>query len=360
MTGTAPAAARLPSVVVLTEPGTRRYTELPGSPLCGHAQVQRLDWTPEADRDGYLGAVDVLLADADALVVSPWSRTCVPPFTAERWGRAPRLKVIAGTFDNRFAGWLEIADAAQRGVTVVDTSRSMTPTVAEYALAMILNLLRDIPAAVQLVRGGGWRPDTWDQPGFVHGDLTGRRVGLVGYGSINQRLTELLAPFGCEVRAYDPYAPGDRLDRARVTRVATLTGLAASSEILMIAVPPTAATRGLVSREVIGALPTGALLVLVSRMAVVDQEALWQRAHAGQIRVAVDVFDPEPPPVDAPFRRNPRVIPTPHIAGATTMCHRRCFTTACADALAVLSGQAPRYPVTIRDDHLYRGRTPDS
>ncbi|MGI8780190.1 MAG: hypothetical protein ACR2L8_08480, partial [Solirubrobacteraceae bacterium] len=74
-----------------------------------------------------------------------------------------------------------------------------------------------------------------------------------------------------------------------------------------------------------------------------------------EIRAAVDVFDPEPPPADASFRSNPWVLPTPHIAGATTRCHRRCFTTACADVLAVLAGEAPRHPVTATDDQLYRG-----
>jgi phosphoglycerate dehydrogenase-like enzyme len=106
---------------------------------------------------------------------------------------------------------------------------------------------------------------------------------------------------------------------------------------------------------VIEALPQGALFVLVTRMAVVDQDALWRRAEAGEIRAAIDVFAPEPPPPDASFRTNPFVQPTPHIAGGADYCHRRCFTTACEDALAVLAGRSPVYPVTVRDDLLYQG-----
>ena len=126
---------------------------------------------------------------------------------------AGRLRVIAGTFDNRFGEWIDVAEAQRRGVTVVDTSRSMTPTVAEFALAMTLNLLRDIPAAIDLVRSGDWKSRKWDQPGFVYGDLTGRRVGLAGFGSINRRYAELLAPFRCAIAAYDPFVTDAELGR---------------------------------------------------------------------------------------------------------------------------------------------------
>jgi phosphoglycerate dehydrogenase-like enzyme len=297
---------------------------------------------------------DDALPGADAVVVAPWT-FAMPPFTSERWAKATRLKVIAGTFDNRFGHWLDVADAQRHGVAVIDTSRSMTPTVAEFALAMTLNLLRDIPAAIQLVRDGTWKADRWDQPGFVYGDLTGRRVGLAGFGSINRRYAELLGPFRCELMTCDPFVSDVDLAANGVRRVDTLRELAAESEIFVVGIPPTPATQGIIDREVIAALPKGALFVLVTRMAVVDQEALWQRAEAGEIRAAVDVFAPEPPPAEASFRTSPFVLPTPHIAGDTVFCHRRCFTTACADALAVLAGQHPVYPVSVADDKLYRG-----
>jgi len=300
---------------------------------------------------------DAALPGADALVVGPWISN-LPPFTPERWALASNLKVIAGTFDNRFGGWLDVAEANQRGVTVIDTSRSMTPTVAEFALAMTLNLIRDIPAAVQLIREGSWKTQSWDQPGFVYGDLTGRRVGLAGFGSINRRYAELLAPFRCDVAACDPFVSNADLAHVNVRRVATLQELAVGSEIFVIGIPPTPATLGIIDGSVIDALPRGALLILVTRMAVVAQDALWRRAESGEIRAAIDVFEPEPPPSDASFRTNPFVLPTPHIAGDTSYCHRRCFVTACADTLAVLAGKTPVYPATVWDDKLYRG-TPE-
>ncbi|MGH2531117.1 MAG: NAD(P)-dependent oxidoreductase [Thermomicrobiales bacterium] len=344
-----------PTVVLVTDPRSRRHAYAEGTALAAAGELRRVEWHDAMAEAERFACFDAALPGADAVVVGPWTIAGLPPFTAERWALAPELKVIAGTFDNRFGHWLDVADALHRGVTVIDTSRSMTPTVAEFALAMTLNALRDIPASIQLVRDGAWKTDHWDQPGFVFGDLTGRRVGLAGYGSINRRYAELLVPFRCAVMARDPFVADADLAQAGIRRVATLPALAAESEIFVVGIPPTPATQGIISREVIDALPRGAIFILVTRMAVVAQEALWRRTEAGEIRAAIDVFAPEPPPADATFRANPFVLPTPHIAGDTTVCHRRCFTTACDDALAVLAGRTPTYAVTVHDDQLYQG-----
>ncbi len=341
-------------VLLASEVRPRKHDEIFGSPLAGVEDLERVEWTPDMDDDQRAAVFDAALPGAHAVVVGPWIMR-IPPFAPKRWELANDLKVIAGTFDNRFGGWLDVAEAGQRGVTVIDTSRSMTPTVAEFALAMTLNLLRDIPAAVQLVRDGSWKSQNWDQPGFVYGDLTGRKVGLAGFGSINRRYAELVAPFQCDVASCDPFVSDEVLTRAGVRRVQSLPELAAQSEVFVVGIPPTPATQAIISAEVIDALPKGALFVLVTRMAVVYQEALWRRAEAGEIRAAIDVFAPEPPPPDASFRTSPHVLPTPHIAGDTSYCHRRCFTTACADALAVLAGKQPVYPASVWDDQLYRG-----
>ncbi len=342
-------------VLLVTEPHMRAFSAIEGTSLARDVVVHRVDKPGRGEDPEFVERFDALLPRAHAVLASPWS-WCVPPLTAERWERAGRLEVVAGTFSHRFAGWLDLAQATERGVTVIDTSRTMSPTVAEYGLAMTLACLRDIPAAVELVRAGSWRSEApWDQPGFVHGDLTARRVGLAGYGAVNRRLAELLQPFRCDVRAFDPYVPPDALAATGTRRSETLVELAGRSEILVVGLPPTPATAGIVSAEVLDALPSGAIVVVLSRMAVVDQAALWRRAQAGELRVAVDVFDPEPPPADAPFRRNPWVLPTPHIAGATTECHRRCFSAACADVSRILAGTAPLHAVTPRDDRLSRG-----
>ena len=152
-------------------------------------------------------------------------------------------------------------------------------------------------------------------------------------------------------------APGARARRSQASNgsFTFATELASGSDILIVAIPPTPTTLGVISAEVIDALAPGSLFVLLSRMAVVEQDALWRRVKAGEIRAAVDVYDPEPPPADAWFRRDPNVLPTPHIAGNTQFAHERCFREACADAARVLGGEPPLNPATERDKRLYDG-----
>lgn len=294
-----------------------------------------------------------LLKQADAGVIGAWYR---PPMQPEHWQQAEKLKVFAGTFDNRFAGWVDFDQLDARDIKLIDTSRGMTPSVAEFALAMTLNLLRDIPEALYVVRAGDWQKHFWEKPGFVYGDLTGRRVGLAGLGSINRRYAELIAPFRCDIAVYDPFVSDEVFAQYGVKRANSLVELAQGSEIFVVGLPPLPTTLGIIDRAVITALPKGALFILPTRMAVVEQEALWARIEANEIAAAIDVFAPEPPPADAWFRRHPNVLATPHIAGGTDFCHRRCFTDACKDAIAVLQGDTPRFRATKRDYLIYEGK----
>ncbi len=294
-----------------------------------------------------------LLEEADAGIVGAWHRPAMQP---EHWRQAKNLKVFAGTFDNRFANWVDFDVLDERDIKLIDTSRSMTPSVAEFALAMTLNLVRDIPETMYLVREGEWAKHFWEKPDFVYGDLTGRRVGLAGFGSINRRYAELIAPFRCEVWVYDPFVPDEVFSQLNAKRAHSLVELAQLSEIFVVGLPPLPTTLEIINRDVIFSLPKGALFVLVTRMAVVEQPALWERIKAEEIAAAIDVFSPEPPPKDAWFRKHRNVLVTPHIAGGTDFCHRRCFTDACKDAIAVLSGQTPRFQATRQDYLLYEGK----
>ena len=136
------------------------------------------------------------------------------------------------------------------------------------------------------------------------------------------------------------------LDNHNIRRSESLIELAEKSEIFVVGLPPVPTTLEIINREVIFALSKGALFVLVTRMAVVEQEPLWERIRANELAAAIDVFNPEPPPKDAWFRRHPNVLVTPHIAGGTDFCHRRCFTHACQDTLSVIEGQQPTFQAT--------------
>jgi phosphoglycerate dehydrogenase-like enzyme len=306
-----------------------------------------------------LAEFETAVADASALVFAPWGVFGIETISPACWALTPTLRVVSGTFAHRFEEWLgvELAELERRGVTVIDTARSLSPLVAEFALAMILNLLRDIPDRVAAMRHGAWWDGWEDERGFTAGGLAGRRVGLAGFGTIGRRLAELLAPFGCAVSAYDPFVSAAALAEVGVQPAASLTELAAGSEIFVVGIPVTPTTRGVVDRAAIEALPRGSLFVLASRMAVVEQDALWRRTRAGELRAAVDVFEPEPPPADSPFRTDPNVLPTPHIGGNTAHANRQCFTLACLEAVRVVHGEPPEYAMTAVDAAIYGGGT---
>ena len=339
-------------LVVVAGPGFEmRYRGVAEAILSPHGRVVWVDHVDEA-------RLDRCLPTAAAVVATPWlgaaPHLAMPVFDERRFACAPRLRVIAGTFDFRF-GWIDLGEATRHRVAVSDTSRTMTPTVAEFGLAMTLNLLRDIPAWIDTVRGGGWKDRAVDGGGFVHGDLAGKHVGLAGYGSINRRYRSFLAPFGCDVATYDPFVDDVVLEGDGVTRAQSLEELALGSEIFVVAIPPTSATMGIVDAAAIDAIPRGALFLLLSRMAVVEQAALWSRVERGELRAAIDVYDPEPPPPDAFFRRAPNVLPTPHLAGNAIYAHERCFSAAASDAASVVAGRPPQYLVAERDARLYEG-----
>jgi D-3-phosphoglycerate dehydrogenase len=332
-----------------------KYRDLAEAALSPHGTVEIFAYDVHDPVEVRAKILDSMLDGADALVVSPWlSLGEMGDFDGERFERAKRLKVIAGTFDYRL-GWIDLDAAARRGITVVDTSRTMTWSVAEFGVAITLALLRDLPDQIEEVRNGGW-PDSGmtDRP-YLFRDLADCRVGLAGYGSINRQYRRFVAPYGCAVSIFDPFVSDDVAEGDSVTRADSLVELARGSDILVVAIPPTPTTLGVIDPSVIDALATGSLFVLLSRMAVVEQEALWQRVRAGELRAAIDVFDPEPPPSDAWFRREANVLPTPHVAGNVPFAHERCLTEACADAVRVLGGEAPLNPATVRDKRLYDG-----
>ena len=127
-----------------------KYTDEGCAFLETHGEVEIIRQADQQDREAlfrFLERVPV----ADGIVIGPWHRPATIP---QDWQSAERMKVLAGTFDNRFDGWVDLQELADRDIPLIDTSRSMTPSVAEFALAMTLNLIRDIPESLYLARQG--------------------------------------------------------------------------------------------------------------------------------------------------------------------------------------------------------------
>jgi phosphoglycerate dehydrogenase-like enzyme len=339
-----------PRVVVVESPGSeeRHWSRAARETLDGFADWLTVMIDPGAPQAAREAALDAELAGADGLLFCGWGNLGVGRLSAERLEKAPRLRYLGSTCHYRQAEFVDVAAARARGIVFSETAPVMSPWVAEYELALGLAALRRIPQEHEVVGRGEWVGSFAHDPPRWPDRLEGRRVGLASFGEIHRHLARFLGPFGCDWEAYDPYVPAERIAAAGGRRAEDLVAMARRSELLFVATPPNPGTIGLIGRPVIEALPLGAVFVLVSRMAVVEQPPLIERLERGELRAAIDVYEPEPPPPDHPLRRLPNVVHTPHRAGNTRGAHNGVFLAQCQEAERHFAGQPLRYP--LRDE----------
>jgi phosphoglycerate dehydrogenase-like enzyme len=200
---------------------------------------------------------------------------------------------------------------------------------AELAVGLVLASLRQFPAFAAQQARRSWhhlRTDT----------LAGKRVLLVGYGTIGADVEARLVPFGAQVTRVS------RTPRDGVAPLASLPELAATAHIVIICIALSPQTRGIVNGEVLAALPAGALVVNVARGPVVDSPALAAELSTGRLRAALDVTDAEPLPAERPEWLLPNVLITPHIGGDTYEFARRAPEFVADQAARHLAGRPLR------------------
>ena len=293
-------------------------------------------------------AIDALVAfaaDKDALLVCHGA----PRLTGAVLDRMPGVRFIAEVEGDRFSQRIDVNAAAERGITVVDTTNGSSYPVAEWALALAMIGLRNAGALFRRMIGGEVlftsTEDRITDPSF-NGELTGRSVGLIGCGYIGRRLLELLVPFHTDIYAYDPYAPRVLADIYDIT----LTSLdrVMACDVVISLVPLTPETRHMIGARELDLLQPGSVFVNVSRGAVVVQEALVSRLERGDVVAALDVFDPDPLPVGSPLRQMSNVFMTPHIAGVTAPCGPRFITLAAEEIARAFAGHRTRHDLVPR------------
>jgi phosphoglycerate dehydrogenase-like enzyme len=262
------------------------------------------------DDPAALEALQGAIGDVEALIVCNGA----PLIDKRVLEYAPKLRIVGEVLGDRFGRRVDLESLREAGVRVVDTTNGGSYPVAEWALAlMILSVWNAGAQFRRLIANEAYvRPRT--DFGYAHSELTGRRVGLIGCGYIARRLIEFLKPFHCDIRVYDPYIPKEIPDMLGVL-LTSLDHVLTQSEVIVSLVPLTPATRGMIGKRELDLISSGSVFVNVSRGAVVDSNALIARLQRGDIVAGLDVFDPEPIPVDNPIRQLPNVFITPHIAG---------------------------------------------
>jgi phosphoglycerate dehydrogenase-like enzyme len=328
------------------------------SVLASFADWSTVDLGPELPPESRAAMVDAALHDADAVLLCGWDSVGIGYLSGERLASAPRLRFIGSTSHFRQAEFLDLAAAADQGIAICETAPLMAPWVAEYELALALATVRNLPQEHSFVERGGWLD--WQEVQRASPDtLYGRRVGLASFGAIHRHLARLLEPFRVAWQAYDPYVQAKVMADAGGGRADDVAEMAAQSEVFFVATPPTPDTIGSISSRVINALPSGAVFILVGRMAVVDQPALLARLQRGDIRAGIDVYEPEPPALDSPFRTLPNVVHTPHRAGSTLAAHRRVFIGQCEEARRFFGDELLQLPLRGELTRLFTKRALD-
>lgn len=254
---------------------------------------------------------------------------------AQMIAAAPRLKIIS----NYGAGYdrIDTSAAAARGIPVTNIPDDTMQATAELALALLLSLTRRVTELDRALRAG-------EKGLFVMGTrmghtLAGKRIGIIGMGHIGGAMAGMCRALGMEVA----YHNRSRLpeEREAGARYMELDELIAQSDVISIHCPLTDSTRGLLSRERIGAMKPGAMVINTSRGGVIDTEALVEALRSGAIAGAgLDVY-PHEPEVPAELLELENVVLTPHI-GTNTHETREQMARACADRiLMALDGRTP-------------------
>jgi glyoxylate reductase len=225
-----------------------------------------------------------------------------------------------------------------RGVLVTNTPGVLTDATADHAMALLLAAARRVAEGDRLVRAGGWKAV---DPGFMLGtEVTGKTLGIVGFGRIGQAVARRALGFGMSILYASPRAvdfPG--------ARHAPLDELLAGSDFVTLHTPLTKDTENLLSRERIARLRPGAVVVNTARGAVVDDAALAEALASGRVGAAgLDVFRDEPR-VPAAYLGLENVVLTPHLGSGTRETRAAMARLVLEDVLRVARGEPPRHPV---------------
>lgn len=271
-----------------------------------------------------------ILGECDAIILGN------EKLNREDLSAAKRLKIIARHgvgVDN-----IDVTAATERGIAVTYTPQSNADSVAEYAIMLMLDILRNFhKASGELVKG------RWAR--FVGAELMGKTVGIIGFGSIGRRVARKLSGFDVKIIAYDPFVREEDIKAGGALPV-TLDELLMSSDIVTLHVSLSPETRHLLNRERLKLMKKDAFLINTSRGSIVDEKALYESLKAKDIAgAALDVFEQEPLQRDNPLLELENVILSPHMANFTIEALTRMDMMNAEDLKRFFGGQRPLYVV---------------
>lgn len=288
----------------------------------------------DVDYHANVSAEDLLkiIPDYDGLIVRGQTRV-----TSAVLESASRLKVIgrAGVgVDN-----IDLDAAKKHNIAVVNAPTSTTVAVAELTFGLLLALARDIPRADATMKEG-----QWNKKEFEGVELSGKTLGIIGYGRIGIEVGKRAAAFGMNVIVYDPNVSEDELLHSDAEPV-SIQDLFAWSDFISLHLPLNVHTRDLVGPLAFSQMKDGVRIVCAARGGIIDEAALLNALNSGKVAAAaLDVFEKEPPGLTE-LVSHPRVIATPHIGAQTMEAQSRAAEDIANEVLSALQGESLRWKV---------------
>ena len=249
--------------------------------------------------------------------------------------RAPNMLCISSGgagFDT-----VDAAACTAAGVLVVNQAGGNAQSVAEHTLGMMLDLSKRISETDRKLRAsrGYAREDLMGR------EIAGRTLGIVGLGHVGRRVARLAQAFDMTVLACDPYVDAETVAQSGAEKL-EFEDLLARSDFVSIHCPRDATTLGMLNKDAISKMKSGAILLTTARGGIVDEAALHEAIQTGHLAGAgIDVWDIEPPPLDHPLLQFENVVSTYHTAGVTSEARGRMARLASEQVIAVLAGKRP-------------------
>ena len=251
------------------------------------------------------------IKDYDILIVR--SRTKV---TKEIIENAKKLKLIARAgvgIDN-----IDIDYARNMGVAVMNSPTGVSNAVAELVIGLILSVLRNIATADRLLRMHEWK-----KPQLIGRELTGKTVGIIGFGRIGQLVVMRLRGFECKCIAFNPSVNEEKMKELGVSKAEELDDLYKIADIITLHVPLNEKTQNMISRDAIQKMKDGVVIINASRGGIVNESDLYDAIVSGKVGGAgIDTWQKEPPG-DNKLLKLDTVVGTQHLGASTRDARKR-------------------------------------
>lgn len=251
------------------------------------------------------------IKDYDILVVR--SKTKV---TKEVIDSAKNLKLIARAgvgIDN-----IDIEYARNMGIAVMNSPAGVSNAVAELVVGLMLAVLRNIATADRLLRKHEWK-----KPQLLGRELTGKTVGIIGFGRIGQLIVTRLKGFECKFIAFDPFSSAEKMKEFGVVQAKELDELYKIADIITLHVPLNKKTQGMINKDAMQDMKDGVIIINASRGGIVNEDDLYDTIVSGKVGGAgIDTWQNEPPG-DNKLLNLDTVVGTQHLGASTRDARRR-------------------------------------